>query len=146
MHSINQIKNNFQRSANDENNVITLTTAAIQQRYGVKLDQHSLQTFLVDFSGPQEIIFATGKLLVRYNFQMRNNLAQNHLESSEWGNESKLQCLKVPSSNQHLVLLGYSDGLIEIRDTETLGKVQLTRSNLTQGVLSIDLIYDQFDD
>jgi hypothetical protein len=52
----------------------------------------------------------------------------------------------VPPKNQHLVLLGYSDGLFEIRDTETLGKVQLTRSNLTQGVLAIDLIYDQFDD
>jgi hypothetical protein len=59
-----------------------------------------------------------------------------------WGNE--ISCLKVPQDNRHLILIGYDDGVIEIRDIQTLNKVLYTydRSQLQKKILDVHLIYD----
>ena len=71
---------------------------------------------IFDLSGPGEIVYLDSdkRKVVRYDFNVRKAMATHTFETN-WGNE--VTCLNIPEDNRHLLLMGYSDGVIEIRDT-----------------------------
>ena len=81
---------------------------------------------LLTFTLPMEVIgLFNDMVLRRFNLHMPGDVRAEHwLEIDE--REVQVTCLHAPSDNRSLLLVGYSDGLVELRDTNTLHKMYFT--------------------
>ena len=66
------------------------------------------------------------------------------LDKTENKEKQKISCIKVPKDNLTYLLLGYSDGKLEIRDTETLEHIFFTHMFRREEIISFQFHLDQF--
>ena len=127
---------------------MTISKQSIELAYGLKLGEEQ-----ITFCGPTEIITVLDGNLVRMDLATKQiettgsifRKSKTPIDSSTDLDLNKVTCLLAPPDHLNYLLVGFADGHVEIRDTETLRYIffetSVSYSAVTSFAFSLDLNY-----